>query len=120
MVGADVDAVDGFRSEQAEKALQSVDDVEDWADRFALLGDLNRLRIVLALHRAPGLTVTALAEVVGMTDNAVSHALAALRTTGVLSVDRDGRFRRWSVRDPSIHEILHHIGATHSALHPEH
>ena len=95
-------------------------DVPGWADRFAILGDVNRLRIVLALHCAPGLTVSALAGVVGMTDNAVSHALAALRTATVLEVHREGRYRRWSVRDPAIHQLLHHLGAPHSPLHPEH
>ena len=113
-------ASDGLRVEQAANALLDAPDVQVWADRFAVLGDENRLRILLAVHRAPGLTVSAVARVVGMTDNAVSHALAALRVAGILSVDRDGRFRRWSVKDPAIHDILHRVGATHSVLHPEH
>jgi len=113
-------APDDVRAREAARALRNVADVTAWADRFALLGDVNRLRIVLALHCAPGMTVSALAAAVGMTDNAVSHALGALRVAGVLSVTRDGRFRRWSVRDDAIHEILHHVDATHSTLHPAH
>ena len=118
--GVEPRPTDDVRAVQAEQALRSSADVPFWADRFALLGDVNRLRIVMALHRAPGMTVGGIADAVGMSHNAVSHALAALRVTGVLSVDRDGRYRRWSVCDPTIHEILHQVGATHSSLHPEH
>ena len=116
----DPDVRDEARADEARKALANAGDVGAWAGRFALLGDVNRLKIMLALHRAPGITVGDLAAAVGMTDNAVSHALAALRVTGVLSVDRDGRYRRWSVLDETIHDILHEIGASHSALHPDH
>jgi len=49
---------DGLRVEQAAHARLDVPDVQVWADRFAVLGDENRLRILLAVHRAPGLTVS--------------------------------------------------------------
>jgi DNA-binding transcriptional ArsR family regulator len=111
---------DALRADQARMALQSADDVQGWAIRFGLLGDENRLKILLALHRAPGITVGDLAAAVGMTDNAASHALSALRMAGVVAADRDGRYRRWSVTDQEIHDILHAVGASHSALHPDH
>lgn len=114
----------GARAAQAAAALAAAGDqsgeIDGWATRFALLGDVNRLRILLALHRAPGLSVTELAESVGMSDNAASHALAGLRVAGVVAVDRDGRFRRWSIADEEIHAILHAVGASHSDLHPNH
>lgn len=118
--GATPEAGDDERVEQATAALHIADDVEAWSTKFGLLGDVNRLKILLALHRAPGITVGDLAAAVGMTDNAASHALAGLRMAGVVAVDRDGRYRRWSVSDPEIHDILHAIGASHSALHPHH
>lgn len=100
---------------EAESAL-----AETWAARFGLLGDVNRLRIMLALHRAPGLNVGELAEAVGMTDNAVSHALSGLRIAGAVGVQRDGRYRRWSIVDADVHDVLHIVGASHSELHPPH
>jgi DNA-binding transcriptional ArsR family regulator len=115
--GSDVDEV---RVREAQRALASAGDVAAWADRFGMLADVNRLRIALALHCAPGITVSALAEVVGMSDNAVSHALAGLRAAGAVTVERDGRYRRWTLRDPDIHAVLHELGASHSALHPHH
>lgn len=94
--------------------------VDDWADLFAALADVNRLRLLLAIHHAPGINVTELAEAVGMGANATSHALAALRLRGVVRAERAGRERRWSIASDEIHALLHQVGATHSPLHPEH
>lgn len=125
MVRHDADATntsiaDDQRAEQARKALKSASGTQAWAIRFGLLGDENRLKILLALHRAPGITVGDLAAAVGMSDNAASHALSALRMAGVVAADRDGRYRRWSIADQEIHDILHAVGASHSLLHPHH
>lgn len=111
---------DRDRAAQALLAVRDTDGVRRWALRFGLLGDENRLRLLLVLHRAPGITVGDLARAVGMSDNAASHALSALRIAQVVGVSRDGRFRRWSIIDPEIHDILHTVGATHSELHPDH
>lgn len=111
---------DEQRLDQARLALADAGELEVWSVRFGLLGDLNRLRILLALHRAPGITVGDLAAVVGMSDNATSQSLSALRIAGVVAAVRDGRFRRWAVTDMAVHDILHAVGASHSALHPHH
>ena len=111
---------DEGRVHQARVALEEAGDARGWAVRFGLMGDENRLKILFALHRAPGITVSDLAAAVGMSDNATSHALSALRIAGVVAAARDGRFRRWSITDPKIHTILHQVGASHSALHPSH
>jgi DNA-binding transcriptional ArsR family regulator len=111
---------DQHRSEQARQAIQDAGEIQTWAVRFGLLGDSNRLKILLVLHRAPGITVGDLAATVGMSDNAASHALSALRIAGVVAAARDGRFRRWSIADQEIHDILHAVGASHSSLHPHH
>ncbi|QNK83582.1 winged helix-turn-helix transcriptional regulator [Nakamurella sp. PAMC28650] len=111
---------DLHRAEQARQALHDAGEIQTWAVRFGLLGDENRLKILLALHRAPGITVGDLAAAVGMSDNAASHALSALRMAGVVTAARDGRFRRWSITDHEIHDILHAVGASHSTLHPDH
>lgn len=96
------------------------EDIDDWAELFAALADVNRLRMLLAIHHTPGINVTDLAAAVGMGANATSHALAALRLRGVVRVERAGRERRWSIASDEIHALLHRVGATHSPLHPEH
>ncbi|MEP6559913.1 MAG: metalloregulator ArsR/SmtB family transcription factor [Nakamurella sp.] len=94
--------------------------IDDWAEIFQAMSDTNRLRILLAIHHSPGINVTDLAAAVGMTDNATSHALAALRVRGLIRSERVGRERRWSISSEQIHALLHQVGATHSPLHPEH
>lgn len=94
--------------------------IEDWAELFSALADVNRLRLLLAIHHTPGINVTELAAAVNMGANATSHALAALRLRGVVRAERAGRERRWSIASDEIHALLHQVGATHSPLHPEH
>ena len=107
------------RRELAREAVSAAH-VEEWAELFGALADPNRLRILLAVHRAPGINVTDLAAATGMTDNATSHALNALRLRSLVVVKRDGRERLWSLRSDEVHELLHRVGAMHSPLHPEH
>jgi DNA-binding transcriptional ArsR family regulator len=112
---------DDERLTMARDALEhTVDDVTEWAELFSALADPNRLRILLAVHRAPDINVTDLAAATGMTDNATSHALNALRMRGLVEVRRSGRERLWRLRSEDVHELLHRVGATHSPLHPEH
>ena len=94
--------------------------VDDWAELFQAMADTNRLRMLLAIHHTPGINVTDLADTVGMTANATSHALAALRLRGIIRSERAGRERRWSIANGQIHALLHQVGATHSPLHPAH
>ena len=111
---------DRDRAAQAVLAVQDGERIRRWAVRFGLLGEENRLRLLLVLHRAPGITVGDLAAAVGMSDNAASHALSNLRIAQIVGVSKDGRFRRWSIIDPEVHDILHAAGASHSDLHPDH
>ena len=120
------DVIAETRQDQPQGAVPTTlgaarpDVIEDWAELFQALSDSNRLRILLAVHHAPGICVTDLADAVGMTANATSHALAALRVRGIVRSERSGRERRWSIASDEIHALLHQVGATHSPLHPEH
>lgn len=87
--------------------------IGQWADRFELLSDVNRLRLLLCLHHAPGICVTDLAAALEMTGTAVSHALRLLRNRGWVTAEREGRLVRYRLADPTVHELLHSIGATH-------
>ena len=109
-----------FGLESATFVDATPDGIDEWADVFQALSDSNRLRILLAVHHVPGICVSDLAETVGMTANATSHALAALRLRGIVRSERSGRERRWTIASDQIHQLLHQVGATHSPLHPEH
>ncbi|AYY12026.1 transcriptional regulator [Actinobacteria bacterium YIM 96077] len=110
----DVPAIDPAKRAEAAAALQEDHTIDEWARRFALLSDPNRLRLLFCLHRAPGIAVSDLAAAVGMSDTSVSHALRLLRSSGWVSSQRSGRAILYSLADDTIHDILHRLGATHS------
>ncbi|GGC63450.1 winged helix-turn-helix transcriptional regulator [Hoyosella rhizosphaerae] len=105
---------DDRRIHEAGAAVACVPDLDYWALRFDLLSDANRLRILLAMHRAPGITVNGLAEALEMSSSAVSHALRLLRHHQWVRVQRDGRNMRYYLDDAVVHTILHSIGGTHA------
>lgn len=88
--------------------------LEHWAQRFDLLSDANRLRLLVCLHHTPGQSVTELAAAVGMSATAASHALRLLRYQGWVTAAKSGRIVRYRLADETIHRLLHWIGATHA------
>jgi DNA-binding transcriptional ArsR family regulator len=111
---ADLQAIDPGKRAEAAAALHDDHAIEEWARRFALLADPNRLRILFCLHRAPGIAVSDLAAVCGMSDTSVSHALRLLRSNGWVRFQRQGRTILYSLDDDTIHDMLHRLGATHA------
>lgn len=109
-------ADDGLLEREARASIEAVDDLDGWARRFDLLSDANRLGLLLAIHRAPGITVGGLASAMEMSNSAVSHALRLLRHHDWVRVQRDGRNMRYYLDDAVVHAILHGIGGTHASL----
>lgn len=104
----------GHQADSVSSALSDVD-IGGWTQRFDLLSDPNRLEILLALHRVPGICVGDLAEAVGRSENAVSQALRVLRQQGWVSSTRVGRQVQYQLDDQTVHRLLHWIGAAHSS-----
>jgi ArsR family transcriptional regulator, lead/cadmium/zinc/bismuth-responsive transcriptional repressor len=73
---------------------------------FKVLGNATRLRLLQALVKRPGLSVTALAESVGMKPQAVSNQLQRLVDKGILSNVRDGTNIHYRIVDPCIMSLL--------------
>ena len=90
-------------------------DISAWADRFRMLGDPTRLRLLSAMHQAgPGTaSVGDLASAAGISDTAASQALRTLRLQGWVQHDRDGRTVRYTLTDPTVHSLLHAMGDDH-------
>jgi ArsR family transcriptional regulator len=79
--------------------------VEALADTFRVLGDPTRVRILDAL--APGeLCVCDIAELVGISESAVSHQLRLLRGMRLVRPRRAGRLVYYAVDDHHILELL--------------
>lgn len=79
--------------------------IERIADRFRLLSDPSRLRLVNALHVDGELSVGELVERAGVTYGAVSKQLALLRSHGVLARRREGTRIYYRINDPSMSDL---------------
>jgi DNA-binding transcriptional ArsR family regulator len=78
----------------------------DLAERFKLLSDPHRLRIVYALVEGGETCVGAIAELVGSSESATSHQLRNLRLAGFVRSRRHGREVFYSVADSHIRVLL--------------
>lgn len=87
---------------------------QELAELFRMLGDGNRVRILLALLKAGELCVCDLAAVVQSSESTVSHALRLLRTAGVVRSRRDGRRIFYALDDAHVRALLdlstEHVG----------
>ena len=76
-----------------------------------VLGEVNRLSILLALQHAGDLCVSDLAVAVGMSDSAVSHALRLLRAHGMVTAHRQGRLVRYRIAGGLAARLLEVVSA---------
>jgi ArsR family transcriptional regulator len=79
--------------------------IERVSDRFKLLGDPTRLRLVNALHVDGELTVGELVDRVGTSYGAVSKQLSLLRSHGVVTRRREGTRIHYRICDPSLSDL---------------
>src|SRR3989442_3376827 len=77
------------------------------AETFKVLGDPTRVRILDALARAE-VAVCDLADVLGLTQSAVSHQLRLLRSMRLVRSRRDGRHILYTVDDDHIAHLIQH------------
>lgn len=103
-----------------EAVAETHPSLDELVERLAAFSDPTRLQLLIAVHAAPGSAVKDLAAATGLAPNTVSQALLSLRASGLVDRRRDGRLSRWSLTDAAAHELLHHLGAPHSPIHPPH
>jgi ArsR family transcriptional regulator len=75
------------------------------AEMFRLLGEVSRLRIVLACLREPT-SVGAIAERVGLANSLVSHHLRLLRAARLLRAERHGKQVFYSLADEHVRRVI--------------
>jgi DNA-binding transcriptional ArsR family regulator len=76
------------------------------AERFKLLADPARLRMVYALLEAGELCVCDLAATVGASESATSHQLRQLRLAGLVHARKDGRIVYYRIDDSHVRVLL--------------
>jgi len=65
--------------------------IEKLTDVFKLLADKNRLKIVVALGQHGKMHVSALCDMLGQSQPAVSHHLTLMRSVKLIKFDREGK-----------------------------
>lgn len=104
--GCAVPSRDDRKVAAVQERLLPLDEAQQLADQFRLLGDPNRVRILFALLEGGELCVCDLAAAVGMAESTVSHALRLLRASGVVRNRRDGRTVYYQLADAHVRLLL--------------
>ncbi|MGH9053145.1 MAG: ArsR/SmtB family transcription factor [Acidimicrobiia bacterium] len=92
--------------EAVEPRILDPDDALELAQRFQLLADAGRLRMVYALLEAGEMCVGDLAALVGASESATSHQLRQLRLAGLVRARRQGREMFYRVADTHVRLLL--------------
>ena len=103
---ADRRIIDGDTVCAAIEALQDTEALAERAQRFAILGDPTRLRVLVAIHAAGPISVSDLAVATGLTDDHASQTLRFLRASQTVVAERDGRVVRYQIADPMVTELV--------------
>ena len=80
--------------------------IQRLTDVFKLLADKNRLRIVLALAQDGELHVSALCDLLGQSQPAVSHHLTLMRMVGLVGYRRDGKHNYYRLASGFVRDLL--------------
>ncbi len=83
------------------KAMLGIPSVAALAETFKVLGDVTRVRILDALSRSE-LCVCDIAQLLGLSESAVSHQLRLLRGMRLVRARRDGRMVFYTLDDQHI------------------
>jgi ArsR family transcriptional regulator len=97
------------KSKDPLKAIRKRKDFEEalynLAETFRVLGDLTRVRILMALVGSES-CVRDLAEGLDLTDSAVSHQLRILRNSRLVKFRKDGKNALYSISDEHVATIF--------------
>lgn len=85
--------------------IPSSEHLDTIAERFRILGEPMRLRILAALKAGGELPVSALVEATGGQQANISRHLAALRQAGVVARRREGTWIYYRVCDPLVFRL---------------
>jgi DNA-binding transcriptional ArsR family regulator len=91
--------------QSALKAIQDSETLFHLSETFKLLGDPTRLKIVMALTKKE-LCVFDLAQVLSISDSAVSHQLRILRTLRLVKQRKEGKLVFYTLDDEHIEDLI--------------
>jgi DNA-binding transcriptional ArsR family regulator len=103
--GCQIRVVHLERVEQARKDAISVRELERLSLTYKVLGDPNRLKIVMALRNVE-MCVCDLAAFTGLSESAVSHQLRRLKDLALVKKRRAGQIIYYSLDDEHVARLL--------------
>ena len=93
------------RIEQVRRKIPDEETVYDLAELFKVFGDSTRIRILFALFRSE-ICVCDLAELLQMTQSAVSHQLRILKQARLVKSRREGKQVYYFLADDHVRTII--------------
>lgn len=112
---SEADASDAHSSEKAiENAKEALEDEEmlyELSDLFRIFADTTRLKVLYAMM-AGDFSVSDLAEIVGVSQSAISHQLRTLKQARLVKFTRKGKSIHYSLCDDHVKTILD-MGMSH-------
>lgn len=95
----------GALLEKVRHELPTDELLSDLADLFRLFGDTTRAKILFSLFESE-LCVCAIAELLGMTQSAISHQLRVLRDANLVDFRREGKTIYYFLADEHVQTII--------------
>lgn len=90
---------------QAQREMPSEHTLYELAELFKIFGDSTRVRILYALYNTE-LCVCDIADLLMLTQSAISHQLRLLKQFKLVKFRRDGKTVYYSLADDHVHTIL--------------
>ena len=91
--------------DQVMEAMPPEEELFDLAELFKIFGDSTRIRILYVLFEAE-MCVCDLAQLLGMTQSAISHQLQVLKKSKLVKYRREGKTVFYSLSDGHVRVIL--------------
>ena len=91
--------------EKVDAEMPDEEILYDLAELFKLFGDSTRIKILYALFESE-LCVNDIAQVVGISQSAVSHQLRVLKTSKLVKFRRDGKAIYYSLDDDHVRSMI--------------
>ncbi len=91
--------------DSVSKKMPSKEQLYDVAELFKVFGDSTRVRIICALFESE-MCVCDIAELLEMTQSAISHQLRVLKQARLVKYRRDGKTVYYSLADEHINSIF--------------
>ena len=91
--------------DRVNSAMPGEEELFDLAELFKVFGDSTRIKILYLLFEAE-MCVCDIAQLLGMTQSAISHQLRSLKQSKLVKARREGKTVFYSLADDHVHTIL--------------